>query len=211
MPEYSCHQNDGWMLFPFLGLWYTNQYRRSQDYCLFQPSFEPSSSLKFKFKHEFYYPISFILKAKSCMLFFIVEKSVAPEDILLEIWANPAPMLLRLLPPERALSLSSANPSGPFNFAIYVKRFNHQESSTFHERHFLLPRVLWASVRQRLRRRFADWVPLAEAESTLLISHFSHQTQGRTNIETFKTTFHWVEAAKTFEYDKCSQLKAHYP
>ena len=63
MPEYSCHQNDGWMLFPFLGLWYTNQYRRSQDYCLFQPSFEPSSSLKFKFKHEFYYPISFILKA----------------------------------------------------------------------------------------------------------------------------------------------------
>ena len=42
------------------------------------------------------------------MLFFIVGKRIAPEDILLEILANPAPMLLRLLPPERALSLSTA-------------------------------------------------------------------------------------------------------
>ena len=65
------------------------------------------------------------------MLFFIVGKRIAPEDILLEILANPAPMLLRLLPPETALSLSSVTPSGPFNFAIYVKCFNHWGSLTF--------------------------------------------------------------------------------
>ena len=59
----------------------------------------------------------------------------APEDILLEIWANPAPMLLRLLPAEKALSLavSSSNPSDRFNFDIdEIEMFLTLRISTFH-------------------------------------------------------------------------------
>ena len=118
------------MPFPSLGHWYTNQYRRSQDYCLFRLSFEQDSSLKL-----LYFRTSiFYLVTKTLQAILHCWKEFAPEDILLEIWAKPAPMLLRLLPAEKALSLvvSSSNPSDRFNFDIdSIEMFKHSGSQHF--------------------------------------------------------------------------------
>ena len=160
------------MPFPSLGHWCTNQYRRSQDYCLFRLSFEQDSNLKLlHILYLLYFRTSiFYLVTKTLQAILHCWKEFAPEDILLEIWAKPAPMLLRLLPTEKALSLvvSSSNPSDRFNFDIDIvsKCLNTQDLN------ISLSCLPWFRVRGRLRVEvcrlgFTGWSWV----HSLLISH----------------------------------------